>query len=182
VSSGHHPPTSPASAVLCRRQDLGRERRGRLEVPGPEQHRVRDAHGASLPCGEGRDHHPGRGMAGDPGQVLLMRLERGDAALQRLSGDIHAVGRLRVPAHEQSPHRVRRDAEGPGQHLYQPCRGGAAGVKGAPTGGLVAFQPRSNRIPARDAITFTRRLNARRTGTVGRAATNRVRTERKGRT
>jgi len=37
---------------------------GRLEVPGPEQHRVRDSHGLSLPRGETRDHHPGPAHAG----------------------------------------------------------------------------------------------------------------------
>ena len=49
-------------------------------------------------------------MTGDSGQVLGMRLQGGDAPLQRFPGDVDAVGRLRVPAHEQPPHRMRLQA------------------------------------------------------------------------
>ena len=53
------------------------------------------------------------GRAGDgrdPGQVLGMRFQGSDAAFQRLAGDVDAVGRPRVPAHEQPPHRMRLQA------------------------------------------------------------------------
>ena len=50
--------------------------------------------------------------AGWPGarQVLPVRLQRGDAALDRLPGDVDAVGRPRVAADEQPPRRPRLQA------------------------------------------------------------------------
>jgi hypothetical protein len=78
-----------------------------VEVEGAEEDGVRDAHPASVHRGDPGDHHPGRRVAGDPGEVLAVRLERRDPALQRLAADVDAVGRSLVAGDQEPPGRPR---------------------------------------------------------------------------
>ena len=72
---------------------LGEELRRCLQVVGAEQDGVLDAHGLAAHRGELRDEVLRGGVARERGQVRGVRLERGDAAAQRLTSDLDAVGR-----------------------------------------------------------------------------------------
>src|SRR5207248_10362702 len=80
-----------------------------LQVVGAEQHGVLDAHGLAAHRGELRDEVLGGGVARERGQVRGVRLERGDAAAQRLTGDLDAVGRAKAgePGDDEPAYGVR---------------------------------------------------------------------------
>src|SRR5215471_1016799 len=85
-------PSDPKSVL----HGFGEELRWCVQVVGAEQNGVLDAHGLAAHRGEPRDEVPGGGVARERGQVRRVRLERGDAAAQRLTRDVDAVGRARA--------------------------------------------------------------------------------------
>src|SRR5262249_19310386 len=98
-------PGAPGSVL----HGFGEEVRWRLLVVGAEQNGVLDAHGLAAHRGELRDDVPGGGVARERGQVRGVRLERGDAAAQRLTRDVDAVGRAKAgePGGDEPAHGVR---------------------------------------------------------------------------
>src|SRR5713226_5910628 len=98
-------PGGPGSVL----HGFGEELRWCLQVVGAEQNGVLDAHGLAAHRGELRDDVLGGGVVRERGQVRGVRLERGDAAAQRLTRDLDAVGRAKAgePGGDKPAHGVR---------------------------------------------------------------------------
>src|SRR6516164_174416 len=69
---------------------FGEELRWCLEVVGAEQNGMLDAHGLAAHRGELRNELPWGGVVRERSQVRGVRIERGDAAAQWLTGDLDA--------------------------------------------------------------------------------------------
>ncbi|HEX2482289.1 MAG TPA: hypothetical protein VHQ69_10435, partial [Methylomirabilota bacterium] len=78
-----------------------------MEVEGAEQYGVGDAHPPSLHRRDAGDHRARRRVPRDSGEVLAVRLQGGDPALERVTGDVHAVRGRRVTGDKQPPRRPR---------------------------------------------------------------------------
>src|SRR5262249_11147739 len=98
-------PSGPMSVL----HGFGEDLRWCVQVVGAEQNGVLDAHGLAAHRGELRDDVLGGGVVRERGQVRGVRPERGDAAAQRLTRDLDAVGRAKAgePADDEPAYGMR---------------------------------------------------------------------------